>query len=168
MPRSNRACRSASKLRRRSLGTIFIFGSPQRRRVRGEKGPLLCTASVVRRKSRTFSRAVPLDRAGSPDPARPDLGVGLRLGGAALHSLSNHALFSPHYTSSQNFRAPRRFLKKCSLPNRVPKGRQMSAHGVSRGTASIYPQPLQGRQKSPYAVWLRLCRAALRLCGESL
>jgi hypothetical protein len=31
-----------------------------------------------------------------------------------------------------------------------PGGRQMSAHGVSRGTASIYIQPLQGRQKMPH------------------
>ena len=47
-----------------------------------------------------------------------------------------------------------------ALLERKPEGRQMSAHGVSRGTASIYTQPLQGRQKSPYALWLRPCRAA--------
>jgi len=38
---------------------------------------------VVRRKSRALSRAVPPDRAGSPDPA---LGVGLQLGGSPLHN----------------------------------------------------------------------------------
>src|ERR1700730_15611489 len=48
-----------------------------------------------RRESWPLCRAVPLDRAGSPDPAKPDLGVGSRLRGAALHTLADHALFVP-------------------------------------------------------------------------
>ena len=47
----------------------------------------------MRRKSCALSRAVPLDRAGSPDPAKPDLGVGLRVLGAAPHK-------PPHYRSA--------------------------------------------------------------------
>jgi len=38
--------------------------------------------------TKSSGRAVPLDRAGSPDPAKPDLGVGLRLRGAAPHNLA--------------------------------------------------------------------------------
>ena len=44
-------------------------------------------------------RAVPLDRAGSPDPAKPHLRVGLQLRGAARHISANRALFVTQHTS---------------------------------------------------------------------